>query len=330
MYKFVDKFCVVIFAKKSYNIGTVAYWEVFCEALLDSLKTLPILLVVYFLIEFVEYKWAHKLQNNHFLRGKASPVLGALVGSVPQCGFSVVATDLFARGIIPIGTLLAIFLATSDEALPILLTHPNQWLPIVILIVAKIAIAILVGYLANLAFRMIHHRAPIMPVQVKAETAGHEHEHEHEDADEPVALHGGCCHHHVDSKRFSWLHPLLHSLKILAFIFVVNFLFGCIADVWVGEDNLKTFLGGSIWLQPLLAVLVGLIPNCAASVVLTEFYLIGGLRFGALLGGLCVNAGLGVIFLLRHKKMWREKLFVIGWLISVSLLAGYSFLWLAI
>ena len=330
MYKFVDKFCVVIFAKKSYNIGTVAYWEVFCEALLDTLKTLPILLVVYFLIEFVEYKWAHKLQNNHFLRGKASPVLGALVGSVPQCGFSVVATDLFARGIIPIGTLLAIFLATSDEALPILLTHPNQWLPIVILIVAKIAIAILVGYLANLAFRMIHHRAPIMPVQVKAETAGHEHEHEHEDADEPVALHGGCCHHHVDSKRFSWLHPLLHSLKILAFIFVVNFLFGCIADVWVGEDNLKTFLGGSIWLQPLLAVLVGLIPNCAASVVLTEFYLIGGLRFGALLGGLCVNAGLGVIFLLRHKKMWREKLFVIGWLISVSLLAGYSFLWLAI
>lgn len=330
MYKFVDKFCVVIFAKKSYNIGTVVYWEVFCEALLDSLKTLPILLVVYFLIEFVEYKWAHKLQNNHFLRGKASPVLGALVGSVPQCGFSVVATDLFARGIIPIGTLLAIFLATSDEALPILLTHPNQWLPIVILIVAKIAIAILVGYLANLAFRMIHHRAPIMPVQIKAETAEHEHEHEHEDADEPVALHGGCCHHHVDSKRFSWLHPLLHSLKILAFIFVVNFLFGCIADVWVGEDNLKTFLGGSIWLQPLLAVLVGLIPNCAASVVLTEFYLIGGLRFGALLGGLCVNAGLGVIFLLRHKKMWREKLFVIGWLISVSLLAGYSFLWLAI
>ena len=330
MYKFVDKFCVVIFAKKSYNIGTVVYWEVFCEALLDTLKTLPILLVVYFLIEFVEYKWAHKLQNNHFLRGKASPVLGALVGSVPQCGFSVVATDLFARGIIPIGTLLAIFLATSDEALPILLTHPNQWLPIVILIVAKIAIAILVGYLANLAFRMIHHRAPIMPVQVKSETAEHEHAHEHEDADEPVALHGGCCHHHVDSKRFSWLHPLLHSLKILAFIFVVNFLFGCIADVWVGEDNLKTFLGGSIWLQPLLAVLVGLIPNCAASVVLTEFYLIGGLRFGALLGGLCVNAGLGVIFLLRHKKMWREKLFVIGWLISVSLLAGYSFLWLAI
>ena len=304
----------------------MAYWEVFCEALLDTLKTLPILLVVYFLIAYVEHKWANKLRNNHFLCGKASPVLGALVGSVPQCGFSVVATDLFARGIIPVGTLLAIFLATSDEALPILLTHPNQWLPIVILIVAKILIAVVVGYLANLTFRIIYRRSPVMPAQVP--TA--QHDHEHETKAEPAILHGGCCHHHVDSQRFNWLHPFLHSLKILAFIFVVNFLFGCIADVWVGEDNLKSFLGGSIWLQPLLAVIVGLIPNCAASVVLTEFYLIGGLRFGALLGGLCVNAGLGIIFLLRHKKMWREKFFIIGWLITVSLVAGYSFLWLAI
>lgn len=323
----------MIFAKKFYNIDTVAYWEVFCEALLDSLKALPILLVVYFLIEFVEYKWAHKLQNNHFLRGKASPVLGALVGSVPQCGFSVVATDLFARGIIPVGTLLAIFLATSDEALPILLTHPNQWLPIVILLVAKIVIAILVGYLANLTYRLIFRRAPVMSVSAptvvtQTEDAEHEHTAKTDSTEEHTHLHGGCCHHHVDSKRFNWLHPFLHSLKILAFIFVVNFLFGCIADIWVGEDNLKAFLGGSIWLQPLLAVLVGLIPNCAASVVLTEFYLVGGLRFGALLGGLCVNAGLGIIFLLRHKKLWREKFFVIGWLFAVSLLVGYSFLWL--
>ena len=324
----------MIFAKKSYNIGTVAYWEVFCEALLDSFKTLPILLVVYFLIEFIEHKWASKLQNNHFLRGKASPVLGALVGSVPQCGFSVVATDLFARGIIPIGALLAIFVSTSDEALPILLTHPNQWLSIVVLIIAKIAIAILVGYLANLTFRMMYRRPAVMPMVAANVTTAEQHgdhdEHEHEHEHEEVHLHGGCCHHHVDGKRFSWLHPILHSFKILAFIFVVNFLFGCIADVWVGEDNLMTFLSGSVWLQPLLAIVVGLIPNCAASVVLTEFYLIGGLRFGALLGGLCVNAGLGVIFLLRHKKMWREKFFVIGWLISISLLAGYGFLWLNI
>ncbi|MBO5229281.1 MAG: arsenic efflux protein [Clostridia bacterium] len=294
----------------------MAYWEVFCEALIDSTKALPILLAVYFLIEFIEYKWANKLQNNHLLRGKASPVLGALVGSVPQCGFSVVATDLFAHGMIPVGALLSIFVATNDEALPLLLTHPENWLSIVVLIVAKIVIAILVGYLANLTYRLMFRRSAVMPVDTeKAVVENHD-------------LHDGCCHHSVDSKHFNWKHPLLHSLKIWAFIFVVSFLFGCIADVWIGHERMMDFLGGSLWLQPVLAIMIGLFPNCAASVVLTEFYLMGGLRFGALLAGLCVNAGLGIIFLLRQKQMWREKIFVIVWLIAVSLLVGYGFLWL--
>lgn len=312
----------------------MAYLEVLQEACLDSLKALPILLAVYFLIELIEYKWANKLHNNHFLRGKASPVLGALVGSVPQCGFSVVATDLFTHGIIPIGALIAIFVSTSDEALPLLLAHPDNWLSVVVLIVAKIVIAVVVGYLANAVYRLLYRRPAFMIELSCRHATQHAHveaEHEHEQEDQHAhELRDGCCHHHVDGKRFNWKHPLLHSLKILLFIFLVNFLFGCIADIWVGEDNLKAFLSGSVWLQPLLAVLVGLIPNCAASVVLTEFYLIGGLRFGALLGGLCANAGLGLIFLLRHKKLWREKMFVIGWLISISVLTGYAFLWLTI
>ncbi len=311
----------------------MAYWEVFLEALIDSSKALPILLVVYFLIEFIEDKWANKLHNNHLLRGKASPVLGALIGSVPQCGFSVVATDLFAHGIIPIGTLLAIFVATSDEALPLLMTHPENWLAIVVLLVAKICIAIVVGYLANLTFRLLYRRSPVM-TELGCRHAQQEHtEHEHadtKDTEHHHILHNGCCHHSVDEKHFDWKHPLMHSLKIWLFIFAVSFLFGCVADVWVGHDRLTAFLNANIWLQPLLAVLVGLIPNCAASVVLTEFYLVDGLCFGALLAGLCVNAGLGIIFLLRQKKLWREKFFVIGWLLTVSLLAGYGFLWLNI
>ena len=308
----------------------MAYWEVFCETLMESAIAFAILLAVYFLIEFVEFKWSHNLDHNHFLQGKASPVLGALVGSVPQCGFSVVASDLFARGIIPVGTLLSIFVATSDEALPMLLAHPSKekWLSIIILFASKIVIAIVVGYLANWLYRLFCRRpatvnvsTPKTPVIKVAEEQQHE---EHAG----VNLHDGCCHHKVDG--FNWKHPLFHSLKIWAFIFAVSFLFGCVADIWVGHERLTTFLGGSLWLQPLLAVLVGLIPNCAASVVLTEFYLIGGLRFGALLGGLCVNAGLGIIFLLRQKQLWREKIFVITCLIAVSLLAGYGFLWLNI
>lgn len=313
----------------------MAYWEVLCETLVESLWVLPILLAVYFLIELIEYKWANKLQNNRFLRGKASPVLAALVGSIPQCGFSVVATDLFTQGMLPVGTLLAVFVATNDEALPLLLTNPQSWLSVLVLLTVKVVIAIVVGYAANLMYRLILRRsttlavsnAPVVTTQVPARHDEHD---EHGATTPEIHLHHGCCHHSVTDKHFNWHHPLLHSLKIWVFIFVVSFVFGCLTDIWIGQDRLATFLSGSIWLQPILAILVGLIPNCAASVVLTEFYLMGGLQFGALLGGLCVNAGLGVIFLLRQKHMWREKLFVISWLLVVSLLVGYGFLWLKI
>ncbi len=302
------------------------FWEVFGESLLDSLKVLPILLAVYFLIELIEFKWAGKMQNNRLLRGKASPVLAALVGSVPQCGFSVVAADLFAQGMISIGALLSVFIATSDEALPLLLTHPQKWLSIVILVTAKIVIAVVIGYLANAVFKILYRRSTKVTIP-----SGHDEVHqEHKHANESISLHDGCCHHHLDQKRFDWQHPLFHSLKIWAFIFLVSLLFGCITDLWIGEESLTAFLTSSAWLQPLVAVIVGMVPNCAASVVLTELYLMGGLRFGALLGGLCINAGLGVIFLLRQKGLWREKCFVIGWLLIVSLVVGYSCMWLAI
>lgn len=308
-----------------------AFWEVFSEAMLDSVKVLPILLAAYFLIEFIEYKWANKLQNNRFLRGKASPVLAALVGSVPQCGFSVVAADLFAQGIIPIGALLAVFVSTSDEALPLLLSYPQKWLSILVLVVAKIIIAIVVGYLANAMFRLLYRRKTVVTSHTDYDE-GHDHKHEpeQEHAVQTLNIHDGCCHHHVATKRFDWKHPLLHSLKIWAFIVVISLLFGCVADLWIGEERMTEFLTSSYWLQPLLAVVVGLIPNCAASVVLTELYLIGGLRFGALLGGLCVNAGLGLIFLLKQKGLWCEKLFVIAWLIGLSIVVGYSFMWITL
>jgi len=303
----------------------MTFWEVFWEACLDSLKVLPILLAVYFLIELIEFKWAGKMQNNRLLRGKASPVLAALVGSVPQCGFSVVAADLFAQGMISIGALLSVFIATSDEALPLLLTHPQKWLSIVVLVVVKIFIAVVIGYLANAVFKIIYRRN----TKVAVASAHNQHD-DHEQNTQTINLHDGCCHHHLDQKRFDWQHPLFHSLKIWLFILLVSLLFGCITDLWIGEESLTAFLTSSAWLQPLMAVIVGMVPNCAASVVLTELYLMGGLRFGALLGGLCINAGLGVIFLLRQKGLWREKFFVIGWLLAVSLVVGYSCMWLTL
>ena len=134
--------------------------------------------------------------------------------------------------------------------------------------------------------------------------------------------HIGCCKHDLESDKFDWKHPLLHCIKILLFILAINLIFGAIIE-WVGEDNLTKFLSkSSIW-QPLLAVLIGLIPNCASSVVLTELYLLGGLSFGAILAGLSVNAGLGLMVLFKQNKNIKEIAFILSMLIIPSLLTGY-------
>ena len=113
------------------------YWDVFLDALKDARWVLPIILAVYFLIEFIEYRYATKLQNNKLLKGKSGPVVGAMIGSIPQCGFSVVSADLFSRGAVSVGTLLAVFIATSDEAIPILIAHPESYKSLFVLILAK-------------------------------------------------------------------------------------------------------------------------------------------------------------------------------------------------
>ena len=151
-----------------------------------------------------------------------------------------------------------------------------------------------------------------------------EHDHEHnEDVIEEIEF-DGCCHHHVRSKSFEWLHPMLHCLKISAFILIVNILLGCVTHIWIGEDALINFMSNSFWLQPLLAILVGIIPNCASSVALAGLFIDGGLAFGALTAGLCVNAGLGLIILFKQNKNWKVNLFIILMLIIPSLIVGYA------
>ncbi len=323
------------------------YWSVLLDALLDTLKILPILFIVYYLIELIEFKYAQKLQNNKFLKGKASPVFGALLGSIPQCGFSVVLTDLYSRGALAVGCLVAVYIATSDEAIPILIAHPNKILSILLLVVVKLVVAIVVGYLAAGLYKLIFKkRALAVDTANEIELNSHE-EDEHasleiaenneKNSEESANLnkncfttHDGCCHHHVETKSFDWLHPLLHCLKISAFILIVNFLFGCFTDIWVGRASLMQFLNANKYLQPLLCVVIGLIPNCASSVVLTQLFIAGGLKFGALLAGLCMNAGLGLIFLMKLNKNVKENVFIFLVIILSSLLVGYGLIWVTI
>lgn len=308
------------------------YLHVFLEALIDTVKILPILFVVYYLIELIELKNANKIHKSKFLKGKASPVAGAILGSVPQCGFSVISTDLFSKGKLSIGALIAVYIATSDEALPLMIAQPKSILWMLLLIGVKIVFAVAIGYLSVVLFKVIFERKKtkenvVANYEKHLEHSDHEEEHSH-DEDEEEIVHGGCCHHHVETKSFDWVHPMLHCLKISAFILVINILFGLITHVWVGEEKLISFLHAGKYAQPILAVLIGLIPNCASSVVLTELFLLKGLSFGALVAGLCVNAGLGLIMLLKQNKNWKVNLFIIIMLIVPSLMLGYALIWI--
>jgi len=321
------------------------------HALIDTLKIAPILLVVYFLIEFLEYKRIMQFQNSKMLKGKASPVFGSLFGSLPQCGFSVISTDLFTKGFVSIGALLAVYIATSDEALPIMLSHGDGWLPLLGLIAGKIIMGIAIGYLAMWLYpkvfktKNLHYNIQNLKndhdEHSHNESGNHideHHEREHQDEEhghhEDTSKkqisklaeeheHIGCCKHDLESSKFEWKHPLLHCVKILLFILIINVIFGATIEA-VGEDKLTDFLSQSSVLQPLLAVMIGLIPNCASSVVITELYLLGGLSFGAILAGLCVNAGLGLMVLFKQDKNIKEITFILAMLIVPSLLAGYG------
>ena len=344
------------------------YWDVILDALIDTAKILPLLFVVYYIIELIEYKYALKFQNNKFLKGKASPVIGSLLGCVPQCGFSVVTTDLYSHGSVSIGALIAVYIATSDEAIPLMISNPDSILWLLALVGIKIILGILIGYLAMYLYKLIfkHKKGYIALTNNKTVDNSNSNNHENnknnhdkiqgnmnkdqilddhqvikEVKSDKIVLkgniesekykteldlheHGGCCHHHVGKKTFDWLHPLLHCLKISAFILIINLLFGFITEIWIGEEALTNFLTSSLYWQPVLAIIIGLIPNCVSSVVITELFLMGGLSFGSLVAGLMVNAGLGLIILLKQNKNWKENLFIILMLIIPSLIVGYA------
>lgn len=325
--------------------------ETLLDALLDSLKMLPLLLVVYLLLEFLEYKGVTKFEDSKLLKGNWSPVFGSLFGSIPQCGFSVISTDLYASRKLSIGGLIAVYIATSDEAIPLMIADIKALPWLGLLLAIKIVFAILVGYLAIFLYRLIFkpkvrvfcvnvNKDPEQKMVVKLADSAKESEKEEEqikvDIDHkenkkvnkkehrhPHDYHpDGCCHHHIEHEGFNWKHPILHSLKIFAFVLIMNVIFGLIV-YYVGESKLVEFLSSSSAFQPIVAVLIGLIPNCVSSVLLTKLFLIGGISFGSIVAGLSVNAGLGLLVLIKQNKNWKENLFIFCMLVIPSLILGY-------
>ena len=281
------------------------FWLILSDALLDSLKVFPFLFLMYVLIELLERRTA-VTRGRNILRGPLAPLLGAAAGIVPQCGFSVMAAKLYDKRLIRTGTLLSVFFATSDEAIVLLLSGGRgaKAFAVMPLVGILFLVALAAGYVCNALFRGETLCELPEGEEVHGTRCGHDHEHD------------GAV------KRYL-VHPLLHSLQIFAYLLVVNVAFG-ILIYYVGEENIAAFLDSTVWLQPLIASVVGLIPNCASSVLITGAFIDGYLTFGAMVAGLCVNAGLGFVVLFKNIKNWRRSLVLLAVMFAVGTAAGYA------
>lgn len=281
--------------------GGFDFFDVLLDALIDSAKMLPFLFLAFLLMEFIEHRAGDKLVS--FLRktggGRAGgAAVGAVIGCVPQCGFSVAAANLYAGRVITTGTLIAVFLATSDEAIPVLIAHPEHMVAIWQLLAAKIIIAAAVGIIADIVIKAL-----------KLEKDG--------EGIEDICTESGCgCESHG-----IWYSSLKHTVNIFIFILIVNLVLGFVM-AFVGAEAVEDFLGSMGIFQPIVTGLVGMIPNCAASVLITELYAEGAIPFGSAMAGLCTGAGVGLAVLFRANKNLRENLVIVGIVYAAGVLSG--------
>ncbi len=274
------------------------FFEILLHTLIDTAKMLPFLFGVYLLIEYLEHKASDKLPNVLRRMGPFGPIGGAALGCLPQCGFSVAASNLYSGRLISLGTLLAVYIATSDEAIPILLANPNGIKDIWKLIVAKLIIAIISGLFVDSVIRFLKRKS-------------NEENEPYVDLCEDC----GCEEHGVVYSA------LKHTLQIFLFLFAVSFALEAVMHL-AGEELLGKILMHGSWAQPIMSALIGLIPNCAPSVVLTNLYVSGSLSFGSIVAGLSTGAGLGLVVLFRVNKNLKQNLAIVGGLYVISAAAG--------
>lgn len=280
--------------------------DAFLDALIDGVKMLPFLYLAYLLIEWLERHHGERIEKALAGGGHWGFVPGALLGCVPQCGFSAVAANFYASRVITPGTLLAVFLATSDEAIPLLAAEPTLWNKLSLLLVLKIVFGIAAGFVLDVPLRRI------LPKGLYGGYEGH--------ADEVD------CHEEHEEHSSIFLAALRHTLEIFVFILVFSFIIGLIFG-FVGADSAAAFLGSLGIFQPMVAALIGLVPNCGASVLLAQLYMGGAITFGSFFAGLCSGAGIGLAVLWRVNPSWKQNLFMTGLLWFCGTCCGILLQW---
>ena len=246
-------------------------------------------------MEYIEHKASEKMENSISKVGKFGPFLGTGLGLIPQCGFSASCSNLYATGLLTEGTLIAVFIATSDEAIPLLLSKPELTKDIWKFIIVKVVFGISIGFMVDLMLKIL---------KIKKE---------------PVELCEDCgC-----EEESGIIKPALkHTLKTALFILVVSFALGIVME-FVGEDILHKVLLTNSYAQPFVASLLGLIPNCSVSVAMIELYSEGVLSFGAACAGLCSGAGIGLAVLFKTNKSFKENMRIVGILYATSAMIGF-------
>lgn len=311
-------------------------WHTILHAIEESISILPVLFLAYVLIEFIEVKTSKTLEKSKLLKGNFAPLVGAGAGLVPQCGFSVIATDLYTKRKISLGTLLAMYIATSDEAIPILLSQPNQYSNILIILGIKFLLALIVGYGCNLFLKYVYKPKTqfvgfkkdvnITTSTISTENKDLQHNYFVGEVMFDNEIHKGCCGHYIeedDHHHSFWefiYHPIKHCFKIFLFVLLVNVIFGLLIH-YIGSANISNFLTSAKYAQPFLTALVGLIPNCASSVIITNLF-VNGLSFGALMSGLITNAGIGLAILVKQNNNKKHTVYIITTLYIVGVLTG--------
>lgn len=272
-------------------------WDVILETLLDSVKLIPFLFITYLIMEWIEHKTKEKTKETIQKSGKWGPLIGSILGIFPQCGFSVSATNLYAARVITLGTLIAVYLSTSDEMLPIFLSEAVPMETILKILGIKLLIGMVAGFIIDFVLRIKN-----------------KNKEEHKIVDLCEKEHCHCEDGIVKS-------ALTHTLHITIFIVLVTFIVN-IVIYFIGEDAIGGFLMNQPILGPIVAGLLGLIPNCASSVILTQMYLENVISSATMIAGLLVGAGVGIAVLFKTNKGIKENLKIVTLLYAIGIISG--------
>lgn len=268
--------------------------DIILDTLIDGIKLLPFLFIVFFVLEYIEHKVSKKNKQIIENSGKYGPFIGAILGMFPQCGFSVAATNLFSARVITFGTLIAIYLSTSDEMLPILLSNGLPITFVLKIMLTKVIIGMIAGFIIDYLLKN--------KISLKS-------------------IHDICEEEHCDCKHSLIKSTIKHTLNIFSFIIITSFILNTLIFL-IGEDNLgKLLLKGNIF-APLLASLIGLIPNCASSILLSELYLSSTISFGSMMAGLLTGSGVALLVLFKTNKNVKENIFILGSIYFIGSIVG--------